>query len=282
MRRLNFKLLLCYLLVFLGLKAQAQYYGVSPSVVGEWAVGAEIGTNYLLGDVPQILPGYQLGIYAQNSFSRNMDLKIMIGGGLSQGLSTTPSMGFRNNTALNGEQDSVYFYDSTQQVYHNYQMQHFAVSGAVKFNLNRAFSSNGGDNWDLYLTLGLNLMLYETRVNTYNESTFEIYDYSQITATDPAEVRAQLTELLDGTYETLAQQDLLNDTRLGNRVFRSSAFGGLGFRIRVGDHVGIGLEGRYHLITDDLLDGQQWTDDNQASVTSDALMTGGLTLDYIF
>ncbi|MEL7533282.1 MAG: hypothetical protein AAFN10_18360 [Bacteroidota bacterium] len=269
------------LLIFSG-QLQAQYYGVSPSVVGEWAVGLQLGSNYLQGDVSQVLPGYEIGVYAQNSFSRTMDLKIMIGGGLAQGLGTSSSNSFLNNSALNGEQDSVYFYDSTQMVFHNYQMQHFSASAAIKFNINRLISPNSGDSWDLFLMAGLNFMLYETRLNVYNESTFETYDYSQITASDPIEVRTQLNEILDGTYETLAQQDRLNNTQIGNRTFRSSFLAGFGFRIRATEHVAIGLEGRYNFLLDDLVDGQQWEEGNTASFDNDHLITAGLTLDYIF
>ncbi|MFK7922180.1 MAG: hypothetical protein AB8H47_09495 [Bacteroidia bacterium] len=282
MNYLKIRYLLSLSFLILSLQAQAQYYGVNPSVVGEWAVGLQLGSNYLRGDVPQVLPGYEIGVYAQNAFSRTMDLKIMIGGGISQGLGTEQSGGFRNNTALNGVQDSVYFYDSTQQIFHNYQTQHFSLSGAIKINLNRLLAPNSGDSWDLYLMAGLNFMLYETRLNVYNESTFETYDYTQITASDPVELRSQLNEILDGTYETLAQQDVLNNTQIGNRTFRSCFLGGAGFRIRATDHFAIGLEGRYHFILDDLLDGQQWNDDNSASIDNDHMITAGLTLDYIF
>jgi len=282
MKYLKIRYLVSLSLLILSSQLQAQYYGVNPSVVGEWAVGLQIGSNYMRGDVSQVLPGYEIGVYAQNSFSRTMDLKIMIGGGLVQGLGTTRSNSFFNNSALNGEQDSLYFYDSTQQIFHNFQMQHFSVSGALKINLNRLVAPNGGDSWDLYLMAGLNFMLYETRINVYNESTFETYDYTQISATDPVEVRSQLNELLDGTYETLAQQDRLNNTQIGNRTFRSSFLGGLGFRIRATDHVAIGLEGRYNFLLDDLVDGQQWDEDNVSSFDNDHLITAGLTIDYIF
>ncbi|MEM6346111.1 MAG: hypothetical protein AAF927_19640 [Bacteroidota bacterium] len=282
MKYLKIRYLVCLSSLIFSAQMQAQYYGVSPSVVGEWAVGLQLGSNYMRGDVSQVLPGYEIGVYAQNSFSRTIDLKILIGGGLAQGLGTTASNSFLNNSALNGEQDSVYFYDSTQMVFHNYQMQHFSVSGALKFNLNRLISPNSGDSWDLFLMAGLNFMLYETRINAYNESTFETYDYSQITASDPLEVRNQLNEILDGTYETLAQQDRLNNTQLGNRTFRSSFLGGLGFRIRATEHVAIGLEGRYNFLLDDLVDGQQWEEGNTASLSNDHLITAGLTLDYIF
>ncbi len=282
MKYLKIRYLVSLSLLIFSAQAQAQYYGVSPSVVGEWAVGLQLGSNYLRGDVNQVLPGYEIGLYAQNSFSRTMDLKIMLGGGLMQGLGTTASNSFLNNSALNGEQDSVYFYDSTQMVFHNYQMQHFSASGAIKFNLNRLISPNSGDNWDLFFMAGLNFMLYETRINVYNESTFELYDYSQITATDPLEVRTQLNELLDGTYETLAQQDRLNTTQIGNRTFRSSFLAGFGFRIRATEHFAIGLEGRYNFLLDDLIDGQQWEEGNTTSFDNDHLITAGLTLDYIF
>lgn len=282
MKYLKIRYLVSLSFLILSLQVQAQYYGVNPSVVGEWAVGLQLGSNYLRGDVPQVLPGYEIGVYAQNSFSRTMDLKIMIGGGLAQGLGTERSGGFRSNTALNGVQDSVYFYDSTQQVFHNYQMQHFSLSGVIKINLNRLIAPNSGESWDLYLMAGLNFMLYETRLNVYNESTFETYDYTQITASDPVELRSQLNEILDGTYETLAQQDILNDTQIGNRSFRSCFLSGIGFRIRATEHFAIGLEGRYHFILDDLLDGQQWNNDNTNSLNNDHLITAGLTLDYIF
>lgn len=259
----------------------AQYYGVSQTIVGQWSAGVQVGSNYLRGDVPTLLPALQGGVYAQHSFTQSLDLKLMFEVGQTTGLSTTPNSGFLLNSALNGETNPDFGYDSTQSVYDNFAMTHFMLSGVIKVNLNRLIQPQA-DGWDVYLLGGLGMMLYETRIDAYNESAGTRYDYSQLEGSDPVQIRNQLQTLRDGTYETAAQQDFLNTTRLLNRTLRSNAIVGAGLRVRLGDKVGLGLEGRYHLIADDLLDGQQWTDNNEASSTSDHLITAGLTLDYIF
>jgi hypothetical protein len=266
---------------FFYLPSQAQYYGVRQTIVGQWAAGIQVGNHYLLGDVPQLFPAMQGGIYLQNSFSQALDLKVMVEGGLSTGQGTDPSHGFFFNSALNGEANPDFAYDTLQQVFYNYQLRHGVLSGVLKLNLNRLIRPDL-DTWDLYLLGGLGFLMYETKTDAFKEGEGAIYDYSQITGTDPVQIRQQITELRDGTYETYTQQDLLNSTRLGNRILRVNAIGGMGFRVRLAEKIGLGLEARYHLIADDLLDGQQWTEDNVVSEDNDHLITGGITLDYIF
>jgi len=137
----------------------------------------------------------------------------------------------------------------------------------------------------VYLLAGIGGFLYDTQVNAYNEDAATIYDYSTITATSSAsEIRSQLAELLDGTYETPAQRDLLNQRTFGNYILSSSLLVGAGFRYRASDHLALGLEAQYTMISDDLVDGQQWVNDaiEPQSQNNDKMAALRITLDYIF
>jgi hypothetical protein len=110
----------------------------------------------------------------------------------------------------------------------------------------------------------------------------EAYNFAGITETSPDKVRSILVDMLDGTYETFAQQDVVNKTGFGQYGLSGLFTGGAGFRFKLSDKIAVGLEGRVGLVSDDLLDGQQWNDDNTLSSNNDMPVSGTLTLEYIF
>ena len=50
----------------------------------------------------------------------------------------------------------------------------------------------------------------------------------------------------------------------------------------LGDMVGLGVEGRFLPIRDDLLDGQRWTENNEDSGDNDQLVSISLLVDITF
>jgi opacity protein-like surface antigen len=245
----------------------AQYFGMKNQVETSWSLGLNAGTSIVKGDVSMRQPGILVGLYAQKSLLPALDLRVQFNGGQALGLNTTASIGDSINPATAA-------YDSLP-VYHNFRMKYYDISALLKINLNR-LGTSGSENWELYALAGVGTVLYRTDVDALNAND-SIYNYAErINGTNEEAVKNELNNLLDGTYETPAEQDYFNKSAAGNRVFSTMFSLGFGFNINVSERIGIGLEARYGFLGDDLLDGIQWNDDRSASEDRDALLSANL------
>lgn len=259
-----------------------QYYGVDNTDESLWSVGLLAGVSTLQGDVQAVLPGYQGGLFVQKKISNVFDLRVNIQGGLTTGQDLDRSGGFMNNSALNGEYNPEFQYDTTSQVFFNYQMEYYELAILMKINLNRLFSPSGSESWDLYALAGVGALGYQTKINGYDEAAGMLYPYESITKSDPETIRSILNDIQDDTYETPAQRDIQNSTRVGNLILNTSFHLGGGFSFSVSPRLGLGLEGRYTFVGSDLLDGQQWTINNQPSPDNDRLISAGIFAEIKF
>ncbi|MEZ4773001.1 MAG: hypothetical protein R3D00_07455 [Bacteroidia bacterium] len=264
------------------LPLHAQYYGVKEPRQGNWSLGINLGVAVVNGDVKTDLPAFEGGLFVQKSVSRALDFRVGYRTGSASGLDVSPTGGFRFNSALNGESDSTYFYDSTSQVFLNYKMKYHEMDFLFKINLNRIFSQEGAEGWDLYALAGMGFQFYQTSTNVWNESTNAIYTYENIDISDPATTRLDLKEMLDNSYETLAQRDQINSSQFGNYIINTGFVVGGGVRFSLSDMISLGFEGKYLFVGDDLLDGQQWLPDNQQSPDNDRLVSAAIILDFSF
>lgn len=260
----------------------AQYYGVKEPRQGNWSIGVNVGISLLNGDVNTDSPEFEGGLFVQKSVSRVLDFRVGFRTGASSGLDLSPTTGFRFNSALNGETDSTYFYDSTHQVFLNYKMKYHELDFLFKLNLNRMFSQEGADGWDLYALAGVGVQFYQTYTNVWDESANAIYSYENIDISDPITTKQNLKEMLDASYETPTQRDVINNSQLGSYIVNTGFVIGGGIRFNLSELLSLGLEGKYLLVGDDLLDGQQWLPDNQQSPDNDRLISGTITLDFSF
>ena len=258
------------------LTANAQYYGVSDAPSGNWKAGLQGGYSQLQGDVASTGFGFHGGAFVQKTLGRAFDFRIQLKGGQTQGQSLEPSSGFLFNNAWNGWLDTTYYYDSTQSVYHNYQLQFFDLSFLFKINLNRLFSQ-GSESWDLYVLGGAGAQFYQTYVNVYNELGGELYDFSTISA-GSEQTLTQLQEIMDDTYETPAHVDYVNSRRWRNFTINTVYTVGAGANFSVSEKISLGVEGVYTFAGDDLLDGQQWLENNDLSPDRDKILSGSFMI----
>ncbi|MEM6263032.1 MAG: hypothetical protein AAGI38_11030 [Bacteroidota bacterium] len=274
------------LLSLFGNISKAQYYGVSRPFESKWTLGLQAGIAGVSGDVSTDLRGaFHASFMIQKSLSRVVDLRLHFSRGRTRGLNTFASSNFRFNDALNGERTRppVAAYDTVNaEVYHNYSMDYWDGALNLRVNFNRMFSKSGGENWDLYGLAGIGTMLYSTSVDAL-DSDGSAYDYSSITVdASEAQIRQELDVLLDGEYETQAQQDYISKNGIGTHAFATVFSIGGGFRMKLSERLAVSLESAYYITQDDLLDGQQWDTNNRLSVGNDSYYRASIGLDFTF
>ena len=81
------------------------------------------------------------------------------------------------------------------------------------------------------------------------------------------DTRKALRDILDGDYETPAQNQGDRRPKLFGDTFKPSGNIGLGVAIKLSNRINIAIEDRVTFIKDDLLDGQQWAE--QGNLTGD-------------
>lgn len=273
------------LLLLIGLLASLQgawaqkYFGV-PDLNKGWGIGIGTGLMTLNGDVRAFGPGYAGEIWIQRKTSRVVDAKFSLSSGINFGLDLSPSRNILYNPALNGTYNPAIAYDTINPlVFHNYRHWGNQLAFGLRFNLNRMVIREGADNWDLYVSAGIAAYLYNTKSDLTNAQG-AIYDYSNIPGGAGAEAANRLTSLLDGTYESFAQNEAFLKPVIGNFIVNSSLPLAAGVYFRTGDNWGLGLEAQYILSQDDLLDGQMWDKQNQVSTDRDAIGRAFFVLGY--
>lgn len=255
----------------------AQYYGMRTASDG-WTTGVMVGTGMITGDVDPLFEGVALGLFGEKPITGPLSFRLNLNGGLNKGLANEPAQGFLRNTAWNGLANPDVQYDSLSKVYYNYRNTYFDASAMFQLHLSRLGSSF--NVWDLYIQAGLGLFFYHTAVDAFNESRNRIYNFSEIPA-DPAAAKESLQELLDGSYETPAQIDFTK-TQFGKYSLSIPLNLGAGFRIPINDNIKLGLEVRYLIMGNDLLDGQQWDDLETISEDDDSVLGIYLVGSYSF
>lgn len=270
------------------LHAQYGYYGVEKNSASMWSLGVKGGSSIILGDVDYTLGGgYEVGIYIQKRVTKVIDFRLNIDKGVASGMNAYPSSGIRNNAALNGERAESYqpsiAYDTVlDRFYHNYKTDYYNASLSIKVNLNRIFAPYT-DSWDLYVAGGVGSLLFASYIDAA-DAQGNMYDLTQITISDPIdteEIRQQLDAMRDGTYETVFAEDFSRPGLGQHHIFTTSYTAAAGIRFKISERSYLGLEGKYVSTPEDLLDAQQWNNDNKLTGDLDALVSGSISLDVM-
>jgi len=253
---------------------------------GKWSVGLRTGISQIRGDVETGWGNLQLGGYAQKSLRKYVDVRLQLLSGSNTGQDLSLTRGFQFNSAWNDVRDSALFYPSSREVILNYRTRYLNGGLIFKFNLNQWIRKQGFESWNVYGMVGLGGILYRTRINAISESEGGLYNFesleSLIAAGNEDAVREAIANLQDNTYETPGQQADFSPTQLGENVLKLTLLTGGGASLQLTESFRIGAEVNFILTGDDLLDGQQWNDDNTVSDTQDRLVGISLTGEYFF
>jgi hypothetical protein len=273
----------------------AQYYGTEEEVTKPFSIGLKIGSSALWGEVePDPTKSYEVGISLQQVLSRTFDFRLQFHHGQARGLGRSPGEGLMRNKAWNGECTcglsssgecpcgfAPDYFDTTMVIpapFYNNQTQYFDGSAQLKLNLNRLFLKNA-ERWDFYVYGSLGAFLFQTKVDALDGNGNE-YDFSGIPSDDAQTVSA-LRALLDGEFETQAEQDFFSNSKVGDYALLITWGGGAGVRFRLGEKFALGLEARYLDTNEYLTDGVQWNAQNMITGTTDKLLSGALTVEVI-
>jgi|GEM_PF-1561224 len=278
MKEIKQKLALCILLLFI------VTYGISQNVTlssksGKYRLGFNIGSFYQESDVEK-LPGFGYGLtferrlIPQSTSFFSFSLRSRYLHGISEGLDYTNFLGIKNNTALNGTRNSqMNYYDISDSFYfyNNYQTKVNDFSGELMIYFNELWQKT---NILLYGWGGFSLARYQAKIDQIAQNGFK-YDYSLIQAGNKEFVHSQLTNILDGKYESWADE-------LTKKQFTYGPSAGIGLGYQITKRVSIGIEHKVTWTNTDLLDGQQWDMNNQPSLEDDIYHYTVLGLKILF
>jgi len=232
-----------------------------------WELGLKVGSFMVAGDVPAKFPGIGFGAHIRKAlgyvFSLRLEYMYANGKGLNWRGSSAGSIG--QNPVLRG-----LGYTASDLVFMNYKtnVQDLALEGIITLNNIRFHKAQSGFN--VYGIVGIGATTYDTKYNMLNGGTR--YNFNTITGygiyKNRKDVRDQLNNLLDDSYETTAENYGDRRAKLGGNTLLPVGHVGAGIAFRLNRRLNIAIEDRYTITRSDLLDGQRWQE------------TGVLTPDY--
>jgi len=232
-----------------------------------WELGLKVGSFMVAGDVPAKFPGIGFGAHIRKALGYVFSLRLEYMYANGKGLNWNASSGQSNvnNRVING-----LGYTAGDRVFMNYKtnVQDLALEGIFTLNNIRFHKAQSGFN--VYGLIGIGATTYDTKYNMLNGGTR--YNFNTITGYNDYKnrknVRDQLNNLLDDSYETPAESYGDRRAKLGGNTLIPVGHFGAGIAFRLNRRLNIAIEDRYTVTRSDLLDGARWQE------------TGALTPDY--
>jgi hypothetical protein len=230
--------------------------------------GINVGTSWLQSDVKMRKIGSGGGFTLGKMYLENATNPIDIGWRLrwlhavAYGQDLQKSTGIANNTTFNGTMNPILNYnDSVGFVYQNHKTDIYEMSLEFVIGAN---SIREQTHFYPYLFGGIGLVKTITYTNQLN-SLGQRYDYMKVDSIgkgDKAVVQSQLNSIYDGSYETTAQGSEHPEWKIMPSL-------GIGIGYQVSKLFSIGLEHKITWTLNDVVDGQQWKNNNTLTGTND-------------
>ena len=241
-------LLLLVLASFSFLKAQNTY----TEKAGKWRLGFNMGAIWESSDVKPI-PGLGGGFNIEKILNKrsNAFLGFSLGfrylGGRTFGLNTGPTYDPANNKALNGTFNPAVKYDSLPGMFYaNHKT--YIQEGNLELKMNFP-SLEKRTGIIFHVWGGVGISKYKTWIDALDKDG-KMYDYSSLQG--QSVTQSDLTHILDGKYETLAQGSGTN----GTLAFIPSVGVGLGYKL--GKYVAFVIEHKISFPGTNWLDGIEY------------------------
>ncbi|HUP13468.1 MAG TPA: hypothetical protein VM187_14690, partial [Niastella sp.] len=248
----------------------------------QWELGIKAGLFTISGDVTS-LPSYGVGAHIRKAFGYLFSGRLSYMQGIGKGLNWQRSGNYRLNPAWADR----YSVNTGVPVFYNYRTVVHDLSLEGIFTLNNIRFHKAKSGLNIYALAGIGGMIYDAHINALNDqgntaSAFSpAYDFSGIpTATYKTrkDTKSALKDLLDDTYETQAQTHEGRRPEIKGNTFRPVGHLGGGIAFKLNNRVNLALEDRVTITKDDLLDGQQWSE--QQNATSPAFVNPVMTRDF--
>ena len=253
----------------------------------QWEIGVSGGAFNVIGDVSSEFPTLGFGVHVRKAFGYVFSLRAQYLNGTGKGQNWQAAENFGKNSAWNAygsvQPNGVIRFGpngaispTEDPVYYNYKnkTQDLSLQGIITLNNVRFHKAKTG--YVFYLGAGIGATAYETMINALNANgtSYRALFSSIQSATeykDRKDIKDQLEEGMDDTYETPAQTNGARRPTLGDdKTLRLSTTVLAGMAFKLGKRVNLALENRHTFIKDDLLDGQMW----QEHPRGDAATTG--------
>lgn len=227
----------------------------------QWEIGVKGGAFTISGDVPAIFPTIGWGAHVRKAFGYVFSLRLEYMNGTGKGLAWRQTENINKNTPwMNaGYADP---FTGGAPVYLNYKtnVQDLTLQGIFSLNNIRFHKSKTGVNF--YAIAGVGGAIYEAKLDLLDENgnTYQaaFAGIPQASHKDRKDTRKDLKDVLDGKYETDAQNHGDRRPKLFGRTFRPVGTFGAGVAFKLSNRFNLAIEDRVTIIKDDLLDGQQW------------------------
>jgi outer membrane protein OmpA-like peptidoglycan-associated protein len=248
----------------------------------QWEVGVKAGAFTISSDVPAIFPTLGVGAHVRKAFGYVFSARLEYMYGIGKGLHYLRSENYYENSAwTNNGYKAPFIVPNTatgvaqyqggvttaEPVYYNYrsQVHDLALEGIITLNNIRFHKAKTGLN--IYGIAGIGGTIYETKVNALNGTAK--YDFSTITTPNTwknrKEIRDQLKDMMDDSYETDAESQGARRPKLFGMTFKPVGHVGAGVAYKLNNRFNIALEDRFTITKDDLLDGQRWQENHKGS-----------------
>jgi outer membrane protein OmpA-like peptidoglycan-associated protein len=236
----------------------------------QWEIGVKGGMPSVSGDVRAWLPTWGFGFHVRKALGYMFSLRLEYDYMDAKGLNWQPSY---SGYAANGVLNKYYSASAGQPVFYNYKTTMHELSFQGLFTFNNIRFHKAKSNVAIYALVGAGFMTYSTFYNALDASG-KPYNYQQIvtqfqstgyTYSNRKEIRSALKNMMDGSFETLAQRDPSQPT-LGGASLRPVFNVGAGIEYKLSKKFNIALEDKLSITKSDLIDGQQWQETGSTAV----------------
>jgi hypothetical protein len=237
----------------------------------QWEIGVKGGLSSVSGDVRSWLPTFGFGIHARKSLGYTFAARLEYDYMVAKGLNWQPSYsGYAANNVISRYYSSA----AHTPVFYNYRttIQELALQGLVTLNNINFHRAKSGIS--IYALGGVGIMTYSTFYNLL-DANGNPYNYSQIvnqfgaggfTYSNRKDIKSALKNMMDGSFETMAQRDNSQPGIFGGTPYRPVLDLGGGMEIKLSDKFNIAIEDKVTITKTDLLDGQEWQETGSPAV----------------
>ncbi|HUR11528.1 MAG TPA: OmpA family protein [Flavitalea sp.] len=230
----------------------------------QWELGLKLGAFSISGDVRSRFPGLGAAFHVRKALGYVFSLRGEIGFGRTRGLNFQPSNNYLKNRAW-----APYFgLTPVRSIFYNYRTTVWDATLQGVFTLNNIRFHRAKTGFNVYGFAGVGALIYGTKVDALDGTT--PYDFSTVLAQygptgfqykDRKDIKSDIKDILDGDYETDADEDN-SQPKIFDKSLKPILTGGAGVQFKLSKKVSLGIEDRFNIVKSDLLDGQQWQEND--------------------